>query len=106
VLTETDIHYLVGLLSLASHPDDVEVELGSRVLDITTSEERDVDVTVILKNEGRTTAFKGLEVKNHTRKLDVTHVEQLACKLKDMPDITDSTNSLSFSKTDQRPMEQ
>jgi hypothetical protein len=90
VLTETDIHYLVGLLSLVSHPDDVEVELGSRVLDTTTGGKRDVDVTVTVKNEERTTAFKGLEVKNHSRKLDATHVEQLACKLKDMPEITES----------------
>ncbi|HXI69136.1 MAG TPA: hypothetical protein VNN22_02140 [Verrucomicrobiae bacterium] len=89
MLTETDIHYLVGLLSLASNPDNVEIELGSRVLDTTTDTERDVDVTVTVKDDGRITAFKGLEVKNHSRKLDVTHIEQLACKLNDMPSITE-----------------
>ena len=31
VLTDTDIHYIVGLLSRAAAPDGVEVELGSRV---------------------------------------------------------------------------
>lgn len=89
MLTETDIHYLVGLLSLASHPDNVEIELGSRVLDTTTDTERDVDVTVTVKNDGRIAAYKGLEVKNHSRTLDVTHIEQLACKLNDMPSITE-----------------
>src|ERR1051326_7565329 len=85
MLTETDIHYLVGLLSLASQPDKVDVELGSKVLDVTTGEERDVDITVTVRDDGGTAVFKGVEVKNHSRKLDATHVEQLAAKLNDMP---------------------
>ncbi|MBI2925458.1 MAG: hypothetical protein HYY24_07110 [Verrucomicrobia bacterium] len=89
MLTETDIHYLVGVLSTVAQPEHVEVELGSMVLDATTGEARDVDVTVRVKDEesGGTNFFKGIEVKSHFRKLDATHVEQLAAKLNDMPSI-------------------
>ena len=86
MLSETDIHYLVGLLSLISNPDDVDVELGSRIVDATTQRERDVDITFKVKDAATgARVFKGIEVKDHSRKLDVTHVEQLAQKLKDMP---------------------
>ncbi len=90
MLTETDIHYLVGILSTVSHPDNVEVELGSQVLDAATDECRDVDVTVRIKDQeaGEITAFKGIEVKKLGRKLDSTHIEQLATKLNDMPSIS------------------
>lgn len=89
MLTETDIHYLVGLLSLAASPDNVDVELGSRVYDSAAEEHRDVDVTVSVKAaDGQVTAFKGLEVKKHSRKLDSIHVEGLATKLNDMKDVT------------------
>jgi hypothetical protein len=33
MLTLTDVHLLVGMLSLITNPESVEVELGSRVLD-------------------------------------------------------------------------
>ena len=46
MLTPTDTHYLVGLLSQLTHPDNVEVELGSMVYDQTTKSLRDVDVTI------------------------------------------------------------
>lgn len=86
MLSETDIHYLVGLLSLISNPDDVEVELGSKVVDTATNRKRDVDITFKIKDVATgARVFKGIEVKDHGRKLDVTHVEQLAQKLKDMP---------------------
>jgi hypothetical protein len=89
VLTPTDVHYLVGLLTLISHDGDVEVELGTMVLDEAAEKERDVDVTAKLRKEdGSISAFKGIEVKDHTRPLDVTHVEQLCIKFNDMPDIT------------------
>lgn len=86
MLSETDIHYLVGLLSLISNPDDVEVELGSRIVDKTTKRKRDVDITFRVKDpKTGDRVFKAIEVKDHGRKLDVTHVEQLAQKLNDMP---------------------
>jgi hypothetical protein len=46
MLTYTDIHLLVGLLTVASSPEAVEVELGSMVYDKEAQEDRDVDVTV------------------------------------------------------------
>ena len=89
MLTDTDIHYLVGILSLASSPDDVEIELGSRVYDEGGDKGRDVDITITVKNkDGTVTAYRGIEVKKHGRKLNIEHVEQLAIKLNDMPDIT------------------
>jgi hypothetical protein len=59
------------------------------VFDMASEKERDVDITVKVRNkDGSISAFKGVEVKDHSRKLDSTHVEQLCGKLNDMPDIT------------------
>lgn len=46
MLTHTDVHLLVGVLSSITSPDDVEVELGSRVADEASRTARDVDVTI------------------------------------------------------------
>ena len=74
---------------MVSRPDGVEIELGSMVYDGSAEEERDVDVTVRSTNtKGVVSAFEGIEVKRHTRPLDVIQVEQLCKKLIDMPDIT------------------
>jgi len=60
------------------------------VFDAVAEEERDVDVTVrAVGGDGSTSVFDGLEVKDHTRRLDVIHVEQLCAKLRDMPTIAD-----------------
>lgn len=89
MLTPTDIHHLVGLLTMASSPDDVDVELGSMIYDVAAEEERDVDITITYPSKsGGTAALSGREVKAHRRPLDVTHIEQLCIKLKDMPSIT------------------
>jgi hypothetical protein len=86
MLTPTDVHYLVGLLTLVSTPEDVEITLGDLVYDSTADEDRDVDVTVSYKDaDGSISVFKGIEVKKHLRPLDVIHVEQLIAKLNDMP---------------------
>lgn len=86
MLTPTDVHYLVGLLTLVSSPEDVEITLGDLVYDSTADEDRDVDVTVTYKDaDGAISVFKGIEVKKHRRPLDVIHVEQLVAKLNDMP---------------------
>jgi hypothetical protein len=45
MLTPKDIHLLVGLLTLISRPNGVELELGSMVFDAAAEKERDVDVT-------------------------------------------------------------
>jgi hypothetical protein len=90
MLTPNEVHFLVGLLTMVSRPDGLEIELGSMVYDSSAEEERDVDITVRSVNEqGVISAFDGIEVKNHSRPLDVTHVEQLCIKLRDMPDVTD-----------------
>src|SRR4051794_32880179 len=89
MLTPTDVHYIVGFLSLAAGPDNVEIELGDFVYDEASGTRRDVDVTVTCRNpDGSCTAFEGLEVKAHKRRLGSEHVEQLAQKLVDMPSIT------------------
>jgi len=88
MLSATDVHYLVGLLSLVSTPENVEILLGDFVHDVSIDKLRDVDVTVTYKDaDGSISAFKGIEVKKHSRPLNVTHIEQLAAKLNDMPDI-------------------
>jgi hypothetical protein len=87
MLTPNDVHLLVGLLTQASSPDNVAVELGSLVYDTAAEKLRDVDITVD-HPIGEIRALKGLEVKKHKDPLDVTHVEQLAMKLGDMPSLT------------------
>jgi hypothetical protein len=89
MLTPTDVHFLVGLLTRISRPDGVEIELGSTVFDAAADEVRDVDVTVTSTDaSGNVSAYEGIEVKHHKRPLDVAHVEQLCVKLVDMPSIT------------------
>lgn len=89
MLTETDIHYIVGLLYLIASPENVQIEMGSMVYDNAAEKARDVDVTItFVDNKGNPTVLKGIEVKKHGRPLDVTHVEQLAAKLNDMKCIT------------------
>ncbi len=89
MLTPVDVHYLVGLLTLTASEEDVDVELGSMVLDRSTGTERDVAVTVTQRTQaGGVAAYGGIEVKKHGRKLSTEHVEQLCMKLKDMPGLT------------------
>ena len=88
MLNPTDIHYLVGFLSHVGEPDDVELELGSRVPDVAAEGERDVDVTLTRRAGGIIEGFRGIEVKAHKRPLDVEDVEQLCAKLNDMPSLT------------------
>ncbi len=89
MLTPTDIHILVGLLTRVTNPDDIEIMLGDLVYDAKAAKRRDVDVTVTCKDtNGIVSAFKGIEVKKHAHPLDVTHVEQLCIKFNDMPAIS------------------
>jgi len=90
MLSHQDIHFLSGLLQVVTSPRPVEVELGAMILDDAAETERDVDVTVRYQLEVSTAAAMiGLEVKDHARPLDVTHVEQLGAKMNDMSAITD-----------------
>lgn len=89
MLTHTDVHLLVGVLSLVTSPDDVEVELGSRVADEASRTTRDVDVTITARHpDGSVAAYAALEVKDESHPLDTPTVEQLIAKLRDMPSIT------------------
>lgn len=89
MLSATDVHYLIGLLTSISTPESVEIMLGDFVHDASIDKRRDVDVTVTYKDaDGLISAFKGIEVKKHSRPLNVTHIEQLAAKLRDMPDVS------------------
>jgi hypothetical protein len=78
MLTAADVHSLVGLLSVPSGPENVEVVLGN-----------DVDVTITARDkDGKVTAFHGIEVKDHGRPLDVADVDHLCAKFKQMPGLT------------------
>jgi hypothetical protein len=80
--------YLVGLFTL-KHGTGLQfnVVVGDMVFDQASGTKRDVDVTVNTP-DGVTYAFSGYEVKHWASKMDVSDVEALAIKLKDMPDVT------------------
>ena len=80
--------YLVGLYTL-EHGSGVQynVTLGDLVMDEASGTLRDVDVTVTTP-DGMEHKFVGYEVKHWKKNLDVSHVEALATKLKDMPTVT------------------
>ena len=83
------VQYLVGLCCLKWDPDAVDVTIGDMVYDAGADKERDVDVTVTIKEGGQMTqAFKAYEVKREGHPLDVVTTEQLCMKLLDMPDLT------------------
>ncbi|MBS1530433.1 MAG: restriction endonuclease [Bacteroidetes bacterium] len=88
MLTPSDIHYLVGLLTNNDTGTDLDIELGDMVYDASVKKERDVDVTVTKTLfDGTKEIYGAYEVKDHSKPLDVTHVEQLCIKMADMPAI-------------------
>jgi hypothetical protein len=88
MLTHMLVQYLVGLCCLRRNPNAVHVELGDLVTDEVLGKERDVDVTVTVRDNGESWAFKAFEVKDEKKRLNVTVVEQLSGKLNDMTSIT------------------
>lgn len=89
MLTHTDIHYLVGLLTKVQEAADVIIELGDFVYDDSSKTKRDVDITVtVTESNGQKSAYKGVEVKDHKRPLTTPIVEGLCQKLNDMSAIT------------------
>lgn len=63
--------------------------LGAWVYDDSIDDDRDVDVTVtVTSDDGQREAIAGFEVKKETKPLDVTHIEQLAAKMADMPSLS------------------
>jgi hypothetical protein len=89
MLTPMQVQYLVGLCCLRRNPEAVDVTLGAWIHDDSIQEDRDVDVTVtVTSDDGRREAVAGFEVKKEAKPLDVTHIEQLAAKMGDMPSLT------------------
>src|SRR2546421_467056 len=89
MLTPMQTQYLGGLCCLRHDPDAVDVTLGDFVPDVAAEKDRDVDITVTLREDGGVVrAFKGYEVKREKRPLDVADVEQLCIKFIDMPTVT------------------
>jgi hypothetical protein len=89
-LSPTDIHFLAALLLSCADGRDIEIELGDLVYDEAAEKERDIDITVTKRNsDGSIHVYKAIEVKDHTKPLDVIHVEQLCAKMADMPDLTE-----------------
>ena len=89
MMTPMVVQYLVALCCLKASPEAVEVIVGDFVMDASAEKERDVDVTVTVRAEdGAVTAFKAYEVKREASPLDVSTVEQLCAKLKDMPEVS------------------
>jgi hypothetical protein len=84
MLTPMLVQYRVGLLCVKANPDSIEITLGDQVVDPTTNDPRDVDVTVTASLSGREYAFKAYEVKARKKRLDVTVIEQLCQKLNDI----------------------
>lgn len=83
------VQYLVALCCLRTNPDAVDVTVGDMVPDTAAEKDRDVDVTVTMREaDGTTSAFKAFEVKREGAPLDVIAVEQMCLKLKDMPSVT------------------
>lgn len=84
------VQYLVGLCALKwdAAAVDIDVTLGDMVEDAASGTRRDVDVTVTVDAPEGLYAFKGYEVKHWASPMDVTDVEALALKLKDMPSVT------------------
>ena len=89
MLTPMLVQYVVSLCCLRRNPDAVDVTVGDLVQDVAANKPRDVDITVTLHEaDGTVRAFKAYEVKREGEPLDVTTVEQLCMKLRDMPTVT------------------
>ena len=101
ILTPMLVQYVVGLCCLRRNPDAVDVTVGDLVQDVAANKPRDVDITVTLHEaDGTVRAFKAYEVKREGAPLDVTTVEQLCMKLRDMPTVTHRAIVSASSFTD------
>lgn len=91
MLTHEDIHYITGFLELIARGSDYEATLGSMIFDVEGETNRDVDIVIkgAKKASGEEVIFAGIEVKDHSRPLDISHIEQLIAKLESMPVLTE-----------------
>jgi hypothetical protein len=89
MLTPMQVQYLVALCCRKREPEAIDIIVGDMVEDPAAEKERDVDVTVTIReSDGSLTAFMAYEVKREGEPLDVVAVEQLCAKLGDMTSIT------------------
>lgn len=86
MLTPSDTHNIAGILCKLNEGDAHETVLSEEVYDVSVDDTREVDI-VIKKSEAVTAVYKGYEVKDKSRALDVAEVEQLCIKFNDMPSI-------------------
>lgn len=82
------VQYLTGLCCIHNRPDAVDIILGDYVYDEATETDRDVDVTVTVRNGETNSAFMAYEVKREATPLDSKRVDTLCMKLLDMPELT------------------
>jgi hypothetical protein len=101
MLTPMQVQYLVALCCRSREPDAIDITVGDMVEDSAAEKERDVDITVTIREaDGTLTAFMAYEVKREGEPLDVVAVEQLCVKLKDMPSVTHRSIVSSSGYTD------
>jgi len=88
MLTPMHVQYLVGLCCLRHTPEAVDITIGAMLADEASGTERDVDVAVTVRKDGQPIeVIAGYEVKNESKPLDVSKVEQLCVKLTDIPSL-------------------
>ena len=85
MLSETDIHYVTGLLCVLTRREDISIVLGEKVFDEASESRRDVDIVIATADEH---GLAGIEVKDEGRPLHVGLVEGICQKFADMPSIT------------------
>ena len=90
MITFTDIHYLVWLLSRVSeNKKNIDIEIGSEIYDSVWEINRDIDVTIsFTDDDDNKNVFKWIEVKDHSRPLTIEHAEQLCQKFNDLEWVT------------------
>lgn len=69
---------------MASLDETVDLQMGTPMEDQLSGTKRDVDLTLRCHINGHPHILAGIEVKAHTRPLDIEHVEQLIIKLTDI----------------------
>jgi len=86
-LSPTDIHYIAGFLfqwAGGVNPKETDITFGEMLFDPKAKVDRDVDVVIFRLRDH---IMVGVEVKDHTRALQLEQVEQLVFKLIKIPDL-------------------
>lgn len=96
MLSDNDIHHIVGLLYVSAGEVGNVTMLGEKVFNAASGTKRDVDIVIV---KAGAVAVIAAEVKHTSRPLDVAVVEGLCQKFSDMPTITERNivSSASFT---------